>query len=101
MRLRFIIFLLSLFLISENTICQDLKIKLSKSSSLTTADVFTIALIVPKELKKEFNTFSYSSFPEIENFVKYKTEIEKAKDEKTFKITQYYIPVKTGQAQLN
>jgi hypothetical protein len=67
-------------------------------------ETFSIAIIYPKESKKEFQTSSYSVllslFPEIPDFAKTNTHYFEDKTSKNFKIIQVYQPLKPGRFKL-
>jgi len=84
----------------QNAFPQQVKLNIGKSS-ISLQEEFTITITFPKDLKKEYQSFSYSAFPEFDTFLKSRTEYTEDKEAKVFKIIQSYKPTKTGKISLN
>lgn len=94
MRYQNILFTILLFSLFKSAVSQD--IKLGKST-IRPDEEFTIILTFPKEDKKALKSFS---FPEIQNFIKVRTQYEEDKKSKIYKVTQSYKPLKAGKFKL-
>jgi hypothetical protein len=92
---RKVIILGFLLLISTQvSLAQD--IELGKTN-LRAGEEFSIAIVFPKENKKEFKAFP---FPEIQDFIKVQTHIEEDKKAKIYKVIQTYRPLKAGKFKM-
>jgi hypothetical protein len=81
--------------ISTATFGQENGITLGKNS-ITLNEEFTITLTLPKSKKREFHSFPYSVFPQIDDMIKKQTEYHQDVLTKEYKITQFYAPRKAG-----
>jgi hypothetical protein len=79
---------------------QDQAVTLGKNS-ISLNETFTITLTLPKNKKKEFHTYPYYVFPQIEDMVKKQTEYLQDATTKDYKIIQYYSPRKLGTFTLD
>jgi hypothetical protein len=79
---------------------QDGAITLGKSSISLNED-FTITLTLPKNKKKEFQSYPYYIFPQIVDLVKKRTQYLQDETSKDYKIIQYYTPRKEGTFTLD
>ncbi|HSZ24771.1 MAG TPA: BatD family protein [Cytophagaceae bacterium] len=99
--IRIVPFLVLIFFIfSQKAHTQEISIVTGKTD-LGINEKFTITILFPKENKREFKAFHQFLFPEIADFEKEKTIFGEEEDPKTYKITQYYKPRKTGNFTVN
>jgi hypothetical protein len=79
---------------------QDPAVSLGKTS-ISLNETFTITLTLPKSKKKEFHSYPYYVFPQIEDMVKKQTEYLQDPTTKEYKIVQFYAPRKAGTFTLD
>lgn len=91
MRYQKLLFSIFLLCILQTASSQD--IELGKTT-IRPDEEFTITLTFPKEDRKGFKAFP---FPEIQNFIKVKTQYEEDKKSKVYKVVQRYKPLKSGK----
>jgi hypothetical protein len=82
-------------LLNAKSLAQEAGITLSQNS-ISLNEEFSITLTLPKNKKKEFHTYPYYVFPQIEDMVKKQTQYLQDEITKDYKIVQYYAPRKEG-----
>lgn len=94
--LRTVLLVLAIIVLPFQGVAQQSRITISKKN-LTVGEEFSITFFFSKENKKDFHRYLSYQFPDITEFVKGKTEFISDKRSNTYKIIQYYTPLKKGE----